>query len=108
MDEATWMSSTHFQKLYGFVKSTQGAARSKGGRRKLRLLACAICRTLLWGLPVHDSYRRVVEAAEAFADGAITWGALAAATLANLKAALARLDEPATVPTLDLRQAGLR
>jgi hypothetical protein len=79
MDEATWLASTHFQKLDGFVKSTQGAALSEGGRRMIRLLACAICRTFLWDLRVPDAYRWAVEAAEAFADGTISGEALAAA-----------------------------
>jgi hypothetical protein len=79
MDEATWLSSTHFQKLYGSLKSGQGTALTKGGRRKLRLLACACCRVLLWHMPVRDCDRKAVEAAEAFADGLIDGEALAVA-----------------------------
>jgi hypothetical protein len=76
MDEATWLSSTHFQKLYSYLKTGQG---TKGGRRKLRLLACACGRFLLWQLPVRDCDRKAVGAAEAFADGALGSEALQAA-----------------------------
>jgi hypothetical protein len=79
MDEATWLSSTHFQKMFSYLKSGQGTALTKGGRRKLRLLACACCRLLLWHLPVRDCDRKAVEAAEAFAEGLIDGEALAAA-----------------------------
>jgi hypothetical protein len=77
MDEATWLSSTHFQKLYGHVKSGQGMALTKAGRRRLRLFACACCRCLLWHLPVMDDNRRAVAAAEAFADRLIEMEATA-------------------------------
>src|SRR5258707_11096348 len=79
MDEATWLSSDHFQKLYGHLKRAQGTARTQGGRRKFRLLACAICRTMLWHLPIRDCDRDAVSAAEAFADGLIGREAMGAA-----------------------------
>jgi hypothetical protein len=79
MDEATWLASTHFQKLYGYLKSGQGTALTKEGRRKLRLLACVCCRLLLWHMPVRDCDRKAVEAAEAFADGLIDGQALGSA-----------------------------
>jgi hypothetical protein len=79
VDEGEWLASTHFQRLYSQVKSVQATALTKGGRRRLRLLACACCRALLWDLPVAEKYRRAVEAAEAFADGLIGRDALDAA-----------------------------
>ncbi len=79
MDEATWLASDHFQKLYGHLKRGRGLSRSPTGRRRFRLLACAICRSLLWHLPVRDCDRAAVRAAEAFADGLIDRDALDAA-----------------------------
>jgi hypothetical protein len=79
MDEATWLTSTHFQKLYGYLKKEQGPALTKEGRRQLRLFACACCRVLLWHLPVADCFRQAVEAAEAFAEGSLDGAGLEAA-----------------------------
>src|SRR4051794_39480858 len=79
MGEGEWLTTAHFEKLYSEVKRRHGAAQSKGGRRRLRLLACGICRCLLWHLGVPEGNRRAVEAAEAFADGLIGPGGLAEA-----------------------------
>lgn len=72
MDEAEWLVSFHFQKLYSELKRRHRAAQTKAGRRKLRLLACGMCRTLLWHLPLPEAHRRVLEAAEDHADERIT------------------------------------
>jgi hypothetical protein len=49
--------------------------------RKLRLFACA-CVRLVWPLVRHERSRRVVEAAEQFADKLATWREMAAARAA--------------------------
>jgi hypothetical protein len=69
VDEGVWLASPHFPVLFDYLMSGPGAVRTKGGRRKFRLLGCACCRVLLWHLPVRDCERRLVEIAEAFADG---------------------------------------
>jgi hypothetical protein len=68
----------------------QGIARRKGGRRKLRLLACACCR-LVWPL-LGEEHRRTVEVAERVADGRADREEQAAASATARQAALARAD----------------
>ena len=48
-----------------------GVARRKAGRRKLRLLACALCRSV-WERLTDPRIRSAVEAAERFAEGNAT------------------------------------
>src|SRR6185369_3519305 len=67
---------------YSYLKTDLGVATTKGGRRRLRLFACASCRCLLWHLPLKDPNRRALEAAEAFADGLIDRAGLEAARAA--------------------------
>jgi hypothetical protein len=71
MTEEEWLTSNHFGRLYSCLKRCHGIARTKAGRRRLRLLACGCCRVTVWELPTKVSYRRAVEAAEMFADGVL-------------------------------------
>lgn len=79
MTEADWHSSNDIRKLLNFLCRAHKAARTKFGRRKLRLFACACCRSLFWHLPILECYRQVVELAEQFADDAVTRPELSAA-----------------------------
>jgi hypothetical protein len=80
--EAEYGASTHLEGLYSFIKRQALPARSwsgrrRSGRRRLRLLACGCCRLLVWHIPVADEARRVVEAAEEYADGRLKSAELA-------------------------------
>jgi len=68
MKEAEWLRSEWPEEMLS-------AAWRKVSARKLRLLACACCRTL-WPMLPDAGSRRVVEASEQFADGAIKQAAL--------------------------------
>ena len=68
MTESDWLACTDPRRLLDYLEVYHKAARTKGGRRKLRLLACACCRRL-WHLAKYDKGRRGVEVAERYADG---------------------------------------
>jgi hypothetical protein len=68
MTEAEWLACADPRRLLDYLEVYHKAARTKGGRRKLRLLACACCRRL-WHLAKTDKGRRGVEVAERYADG---------------------------------------
>jgi hypothetical protein len=68
MKEADWLRSE-------WPEEVLNSAWRKVSARKLRLLACACCRTF-WPILADAGSRRVVEASEQFADGAISLAAL--------------------------------
>jgi hypothetical protein len=76
--EVEYLTSTHLEGLYSFVKRRGLSARSVAGRRRLRLLACGCCRLLLWHLPMPDEARRAVDVAEDHADGLVKASAVEA------------------------------
>jgi hypothetical protein len=67
MTEQEWLACADPRRLLDYLEVYHKAARTKGGRRKLRLLACACCRRL-WHLAKYDKGRRGVEVAERYAD----------------------------------------
>jgi hypothetical protein len=81
MTEEEWLACTNPRPMLEFLQG-------KGRDRKLRLFACACCRRM-WHLLKDKRCRQVVEASEAFADGAITAQRLAAAQ-SRAKAAASR------------------
>jgi hypothetical protein len=68
MTEDEWLTGTHNSQA--MVWSLRGTAvtRTKAGKRKLRLFACACCR-LTWDLITDPLLRQVVEIAERCAEG---------------------------------------
>jgi hypothetical protein len=71
MTEEEWLGeTTHAQSLvYGLLKPGK-LQRTKAGKRRLRLFACACCRAI-WRLLEEPILRQAVEAAEQFAEGLI-------------------------------------
>ena len=67
MTEAEWLSEQHDSQ--GMVFSLRGTrvTRTKAGKRKLRLFACACCR-LTWKLLTDPLLRQAVEVAERFSE----------------------------------------
>jgi hypothetical protein len=77
--EAEWLNERLGSQLMLWELHTAGKVyRTKSGRRKLRLFACACCR-LVWELLPDRRSRVAVEVAEEFADGRATKEALGAA-----------------------------
>jgi hypothetical protein len=68
MTEAQWLSEEHNSQA--MVSSLRGTTftRTKAGKRKLRLFACACCR-LVWDLLTDPLLRQAVEVAERSAEG---------------------------------------
>jgi hypothetical protein len=64
MAEAEWLACTEPGRMLGFL-------RRKASKRKLRLFACACCRRV-WHLLTDERSQRAVEAAEQYADRAIS------------------------------------
>jgi hypothetical protein len=89
MTEAEWLACRRVDEMLWFLKRGKAVTRSPRGRRKLRLFACACCRQV-WELIEDDAARRLVEYAEARADGnldAPDWAAVeVAAAAAKVKA----------------------
>jgi len=70
MTEAQWLTGTDPRPLLDYAEVYLKAARTKVGRRKLRLFGCACCRRLWHKL--EDGGRRSVELAERYADGHVS------------------------------------
>ena len=68
MNKAEWLACDEPRRMLDYVEVYHRAARTRQGRRRLRLLACACCRRL-WHLAEGDKGRRAVEVAERYADG---------------------------------------
>src|SRR5579884_3549673 len=81
MTPARWETETRSYLLWQVLDREAPVARTKAGRRKLRLLACAACR-LMWELLPDERQRRAVEVSERFADGQATEAELEAARTA--------------------------
>jgi hypothetical protein len=65
--EAEWLSGQYVsQAMVSYLRCTR-VTRTKAGKRKLRLFACACCR-LTWGLLTDPLLRQAVEVAERFAE----------------------------------------
>lgn len=68
MNEAQWLACEEPRRMLDYLEVYHKVARTRNGRRKLRLFACACCRQL-WHLAEYDKGRRAVEVAERYADG---------------------------------------
>ena len=64
MKEARWLSSAHLYTMLDYL------AQQPGNHRRIRLFACACCRRV-WHMLQLEAARRIVELAEAYADGEV-------------------------------------
>lgn len=78
MTEKEWLKETSRPQWMADFLGDSGLPRTKAGRRKLRLFACACCR-VTWDILPDDRLRDAVETAERFADGLAKKDELAAA-----------------------------
>jgi hypothetical protein len=69
--EQQWLDCTEPEDLIRYLRDARRLTRTKAGRRKLRLFACACCRAV-WDLILDARCRRAVEATEALADEQIS------------------------------------
>ncbi len=69
MTENEWFACENPERLIQFLRDNRRANRTKAGRRRMRLFACACCRTIWDMLDSHA--RHAVTATEAFADDII-------------------------------------
>jgi hypothetical protein len=65
LTEAEWLTGADPGPMLAFLDG-------KASDRKLRLFNCACCRRI-WHLIPHAAYRKLVELAEGFADGHVSW-----------------------------------
>jgi hypothetical protein len=86
MTEAEWLTCTEPEDMVRHIMKSSSAVRSKAGRRKLRLYACACCRQI-WNIIPDDCSRRAVEVAEQFADGLVDRATFQVAALVASKEA---------------------
>jgi hypothetical protein len=68
MTEVEWLNEKHNSQAMVWSLRGTTLTRTKGGKRKLRLFACASCR-LTWDLLTDPLLRQAVEVAERFAEG---------------------------------------
>jgi hypothetical protein len=88
--EAEWLSCTEPRRMLDYVEVYHRVARTRKGRRKLRLFACACCRRL-WHLPGKEYGKQVIEIFERFAEGLAEWDDVLGAIEAE-KAVMATLE----------------
>ncbi len=72
MREAEWLSAQNPRRMLDYLEVYHRVARTRTGRRKLRLFTCACCRRL-WNVPDSEQGKRVIEVLELFADGLANW-----------------------------------
>src|SRR5688572_11308349 len=70
MDEQTWLTSQDLRAMLEHLRDTANVNRTRAGRRKLRLVACA-CARVVWCW-LSEPAREVVLGAELVADGRST------------------------------------
>jgi hypothetical protein len=68
LTEAEWLAAENPVPLLEYLRQHHHIARDSGGRRRLRLFACACCRSV-WEHFHDERCRRAVEVSERFADG---------------------------------------
>jgi hypothetical protein len=70
MDESVWLEGDSLHQMLEHVRGKLGAARTKAGRRRLRLFSCA-CVRRIWHL-LDEQGRALLEAAELAANGLLS------------------------------------
>src|SRR5262245_14667865 len=80
-----WQECTDPRRMMTHLEVFQNVQRTKKGKRKVRLLACA-CIRCVWRLADRDEDRQALEVVERFADGLVSRQELAAALNTTEKA----------------------
>ena len=70
MTEAKWLATNNTTEALRYLCGQTAVTRSKAGRRKLRLFACACCRRV-WDVIPEGVFRQAVVVAEHWADGLV-------------------------------------
>lgn len=78
LTEEKWLAHIDASRLLRHLQRCHRIGKRKPGCRKLRLFACAVCRQILWDIPLPTIFHSIVEAAERYADGDIKIGTLTA------------------------------
>jgi hypothetical protein len=73
-----WQECSDLNQMLDHLEVFHHVHRTKTGKRKIRLLACA-CVRLVWGLASKEEDHRAIEVAEQYADGLVRKPTLAAA-----------------------------
>jgi hypothetical protein len=68
VNEKDWLDRQWAQTMLSHLRRTEKVTRTKDGKRRLRLFACACCR-VVWKHLHEPQWRNAVEVAERFADG---------------------------------------
>jgi hypothetical protein len=92
--EEEWLAADCPGRLLDYLWQRGGPARSRVGRRKLRLFACACCRRT-WHLLGEDGVRQALETCERYADGRASNGQRR--QVRSLVRAAANREEPLAV-----------
>jgi len=100
LTEAEWLADTDASSLLHYLRQHQRISKVVGGRRRLRLFACACCRQI-WHLITAPRSRDAITISERFADGKASREELAAARqAAQQEARRAENEMRRIIPTL--------
>lgn len=104
LTEDQWKRFAQVSRLLGHLRRAHSAGRTKRGRRKLRLFACACCRSLIWDQPVPELHRQIVDASEQLAEEAIDPVQVATLVRAGQKGLPTKLRSPVRFAAIAMLQ----
>jgi hypothetical protein len=78
LTEEKWLAHIDAIRLLRHLQRRHRIGKRKAGCRKVRLFACAVCRQLLWDVPLPPLFHSIVETAERYAEHEIKIATLTA------------------------------